>query len=136
MSFFTSKAISPTPGTAYEAFQNGVPSPMLPQDQYRPQAAGPAYLAGLGGHKYYAPLRQMRLPLQGMGDPISDLLGGSLDKVIETVIVRSMPIVHRELKPTLTPIQVMLGVTMVASTAAAVFAGLTWVNTRLNQAPD
>jgi hypothetical protein len=130
MSFFQSQAFTPTPGTAYENFRNGVPNPMIPQDMYRPAAAGPAYLAGLSGHRYYAPLRQMRLPLQGLGDPISDLLGGSLDKVIETVIVRSMPIVHREIKPTLLPLQVVGVATLVASVAAAGFAFAAWRKTQ------
>lgn len=126
MSFYTSPAFTPTPGTAYEAFVNGDRSPMLPQDMYRPRAAGPAFLAGLDGHQYFAPLRQMRLPLQGLGDPVSDLLGGTLDKVIETVIVRSMPVVHKQLEPTIRPIQIMSGVTLGLAGAAAVFAFLTW----------
>jgi len=130
MSFFTAAAFEPTPGTAYESFRNGVRSPMIPQDMYRPQAAGPRTLAGLGGHKYYAPLRQMRLPLQGMGDPLSDLLGGSLDKAIEAVIVRSMPIVQEQLKPTILPIQVMLATSVAFSAAAATFSLLNWLGTR------
>lgn len=103
---------------------------MLPQDTYRPQAAGPAYLAGLGKHSYYAPLRQMRLPLRGMGDPLTDLLGGGVDQAIEAVIVRSMPIVHREIKPTLMPLQVMAGLTLALAGASAAFSFLTWYKSR------
>ena len=104
---------------------------MIPQAMYRPAAAGPAYLAGLGGHQYYAPLRQMRLPLQGLGsDPLTDLFGGGLDKAIEAVIVRSMPIVHEQLKPTILPMQIMAVATLGLSAAAATMATLAWMNTR------
>ena len=125
MSFFTTAAFAPTPGTAYEAFTTER-SPMLPQNMYRPSAAGPAYLAGLGSHQYYAPLKQMRLPLQGLGDPLTALLGGSLDKAIEAVIIRSMPIVEKQMQPIILPLQIMSGVTLVAASAAAVFAFLAW----------
>lgn len=123
---------TPTTGTANEAFVQGVRSPMIPQDVYRPGAAGPAYLAGLGSpfsnRHYYAPLRQIRQPVHGVGDAssISDLLGSGMDKVIETVVVRSMPIVMQQVKPVIEPIQVMAVVTLALSAGAAVFGYLNW----------
>jgi len=69
----------------------------------------------------------MRLPLQGLsGDPISDMLGGTLDKAIETVIIRAMPIVERQIQPTVRPLQIMSAVTLGLAGAAAVFGFLTW----------
>lgn len=130
MTFYSADPFTPSPGTAFKAFNAGDRNPMLPQDTYRPQAAGPAYLAGLGKHSYYAPLRQMRLPLRGFGDPLSDLLGSGFDTALQTVVVRAMPIVHRELKPTIMPFQVMAGLTLALAGASAVFAFLTWNKSR------
>ena len=129
MSFFTTPPFAPTPGTAYEAFTDQR-SPMLPQNMYRPGAAGPAYLSGLGRHQYYAPLRQMRQPLRGFGDTINDLLGTTLDKTIETVIIRSMPIVTTQIQPIIRPIQIMSGVTLGLTAVTAVFSFLNWYKTR------
>ena len=102
---------------------------MIPQAMYRPRAAGPRHLSGLGSHHYFAPLRQMRLPLQGLGDPITDLVGGTLDNALQIVITRSAPMIQAQVQPMIKPLEIMLGVGMIASIAAAAFSFLQWKKT-------
>jgi hypothetical protein len=105
---------SPTIGEAYESFDYQKANPMIPQGYYRPYAAGPRL--------YAAPLRQMKLPIQGFGninDPIGTILGGTLDKAIETVVVRSMPIVKKHFEPELAPMRFMMTATLLIATVAA-----------------
>ena len=111
--------VRPTPGTAYRAFDYLTSNPSIPQGMYREDAAGPRFLAGLDGHMYYAPLKQMRLPVQGLSDPVTDILGGTIDKGIETVIIRSMPIIKQHLEPEIRPIRIMATATLIIATLAA-----------------
>lgn len=127
MSYEKAHVLDKTPGLAFEAFIPGTNNPMIPQAMYRPRAAGPRSLIGFGSHSYYAPLRQMRLPLQGLGaDPITDLLGGTLDSALQMVIVRSAPFIQAQVKPMIQPLEILMGVTAFASVAAAAFAFLNW----------
>jgi hypothetical protein len=133
MSYERANVLDKTPGLAFEAFIPGTRNPMIPQAMYRPSAAGPRSLVGLeglGAHSYYAPLRQMRTPLQGLGaDPITELLGTSLDKALEMVILRSAPFIQTQVKPMIQPIQILMGITAFASVVGAGFAFLAWKKT-------
>jgi hypothetical protein len=78
MSYFPAKE-RPTRGINYDQFQSGTSNPMIPQELYRPGAAGPPYLAtdGLGedapsqGRTLGYPLRHpIPMNLSGLGDTI------------------------------------------------------------------
>lgn len=127
MSFFEKSAFDVTPGTAYEAFWKGNRSPMLPQDYYRQRAAGPANLAGLGEHRYYAPLRQMRQPLQGFGEssPV-ELVQGLLSQGMNSAVDAMWPALQARMTPMFQPVQIGVYVCAIGAVAAAVFSFLVW----------
>ena len=106
---------------------------MIPQAMYSPRAAGPRSLLGLGNathHGYYAPLRQMRLPMQGLGDdPISSLVGTTLDQALQMVITRSAPFIQAQVQPMIQPLEILMGVAAFASVVGAGFAFLAWKRT-------
>lgn len=129
MSYFRKSAFDVTPGTAFEAFRAGTASPMLPQAMYRPQAAGPKFLAGLGEHQYWAPLRQRRLPLQGLGDPLQDVLAAidpSLRAGAGLVLNAMWPALQAKMDEQLRPLKIFMGITAVAAAAGAAFSFLVW----------
>jgi len=122
-----------TPGTAFEAFQAGTRSPMIPQAFYQPAAAGPRSLVGLGAHQYWAPLRGRKIPLRGMGDAMSDALqtilatGQPAINQASGIVLNAMwPALQAKLDEQLKPIKYFMGATAVAASVAAIFAFLTW----------
>lgn len=134
MSYHHKSAFDKTPGTAYEAFDMSVRNPMIPNAAgYRPRAAGPSHLTGLGAHMYMAPLRQQRFNLQGLGaDPVETLLGaaqGPLNSAVGLVFNAMWPMLQSKLDASLKPMQMFMGVSAVASIAGAVFAFLNWNKT-------
>jgi len=109
---------------------------MIPQAYYQPAAAGPRYLAGLGAHQYYAPLRQRKIPLRGFGDESADM-----SSALQSLLAAGQPVVNQaaglvldamwptlqsHLDTTLTPLKYFMGATAVAAVAAAAFAFLSW----------
>lgn len=78
MSFFPASPLDKTIGLAYEAFHYNVPSGMLPQEAYKPRAAGPNTLIGENGMSgfgrvYQQDLRsQAPVNLQGFGAMVAN----------------------------------------------------------------
>lgn len=130
MSYVKTPAFQITPGHAFEAFVPGTRSPMLPQALYRPGAAGPRSLVGLDGHQYYAPLRQMRLPLRGLGEDLfAQMLTGAqpqINTAVAAVLNSAWPQIEARMQPTLRPIKIMLGLGLAASVVAAIFSVLSY----------
>ena len=131
MSYERKSAFDITPGTAYEAYEAGTRNPMLPQANYRPRAAGPQYLTGLGGHSYMAQLRQMRQPLRGMGDAtIQDILNsatGAAAAQAAPIIFNAMwPAMKVKLDEQFKPLTTTMTVMAAAAVAGGVFSFLAW----------
>lgn len=128
MSYEPANSIQPTPGLAFEAFQAGVRSPMFYHAPYRPQAAGPGFLTpnGLSGPttSYWAAQATVPGNLRGFGlDPssiVSQYVEPYLDNVVQGVINRNWPTFQQKLDASLSPLKILLGLTVVASGAAAV----------------
>lgn len=130
MSYHRKSPFDLTPGTAYEAFDRNVSNPMIPQSAYRPRAAGPAHLTGLGAHVYMAPLRQQRFNLQGLGgDPIQDILAlgqQPLNQAAGLVLNAMWPSLQAKMDETLRPLKIFMGVSAAAAITGAVFSFLNW----------
>jgi hypothetical protein len=129
MSYFRKSAFDITSGTAFEAYRAGSRNPMAPQAMYRPAAAGPANLTGLGAHMYGFSPRPKRLPVQGLGEPIQDLLTlgqPALNQAAGLVVNAMWPTLQARMDEQLKPLKMFMGVTAAASLAAAVFGFLVW----------
>ena len=126
MSYFKKSPFDVTPGTAFEAFQAGTRSPMLPQAYYNPAGAGPASLTGLGAHVYYAEQRTPRIPFRGLGDPITDMLGQATSQGAVMLVEAMWPPMQARLQEEFKPLKLALGAIAVASVASATFAFLAW----------
>lgn len=133
MSFYPSNAVEPTPGLAFEAFQRGVSSPMLPHAPYRPEAAGPMYLATDGVETWGAG-PQVPSNLRGLGVDASSLVAQYvepyLDKTVQGVINRNWPVFEQKLNESLMPLKVLLGLAVVASGTAAIVGYMSYQKNR------
>lgn len=130
MSFHRASAFDITPGTAFEAFVAGTANPSIPQAMYRPRAAGPAHLTGLGAHVYMAPLRQQKLNLRGFGeDPGASLMNlgaPAIQQAAQIAINAMWPTLQAKLDEQFKGMKVLVMVTAGAAAAAAALSYLTW----------
>lgn len=133
MTFYKTNAIQPSPGLAFEAFQRGVSSPMFPHAPYRPEAAGPMYLA-TDGIETWGAGPQVPSNLRGLGfDPgsaISQYVEPYLDKAVQGVVNRNWPIFEQKLNESLQPLKVLLGLAVVASGTAAIVGYMNYQKNR------
>jgi hypothetical protein len=138
MSYFSANAIQPTPGLAFEAFENGVSSPMFPHAPYRKHAAGPAYLDAEGVGSYWGYEPSVPSNLRGLGvdldlSSLTQQIGAGveqkLDQIVQGIINRNWPLLEQKLDKSMLPIKIMLGLGLAASTSAAVLAYLNYQKT-------
>ena len=124
--FYKHQAIRPTPGLAFEAFDRRYANPMMAQQAYRPEAAGPEFLSTDGLGRVYMQQERSRNPqgLRGLGDDISSILSGNVQGVIQDAIVASWPTIQAKLDAEMKPLKYMLGAILVISLAGATFAYL------------
>lgn len=139
MSFFPVEPIDKTIGTAYEAFHYNVPSGMLPQQAYKPRAAGPATLTGVApmqglGRVYQYDLRSSPpANLRGFGDV--DVLSPAVNYLMQTagvqqalasIVTIMWPQIQANMDESLKPIKYIAGATAAAAVGAAIFSYLIW----------
>ncbi|MFA4971460.1 MAG: hypothetical protein WC683_02525 [bacterium] len=126
--FYKHQAIQPTPGLAFEAFDRRYRNPMMPQQAYRPRAAGPEFLATDGTDHAYMTAFRSRNPvnLRGFGLDVNQLLGDQVGQVIDAAIERSWPKIQVKLNESLKPVMYMLGAAVLLSAAGATLSYLTY----------
>lgn len=133
MSYIGKDPAQITPGTAYEAFEWGVTSPMFPHEPYTHRASGPPFLAMDGA---WGPAATPPPTLRGMGLDLSTLdpTGGMvkqelekyMDQIIQGAINRNWPIFESKLEKSLEPVKLLIGATAALAGAAAVFSFLAY----------
>ena len=153
--FYKHQAIRPTPGLAFEAFDRRYRNPMLPQQAYRPRAAGPEFLSTDGtDHVYMTPFRSrnpanlrglgcMQAPgsaldvlgrsqgitykgCGGLGLDVNQLFGDQVNQVIDAAVERAWPKIQAKLNESLKPVMYMLGGVLVVSVVGATLSYLTY----------
>jgi hypothetical protein len=98
--------------TPRRMFDPGTVNPMIPQPLYNEDSAGPAYLATDG---YAYPLRHAAPGVQGLGEGLTDLLGGSaMSAMLGQAIDDNWPKIDANVGKTLSKYTLPLGVGLAA----------------------
>lgn len=124
MSYYPSPAIVPTPGSAFEAFYPKTASLLIPQERYRPEAAGPKYLTmdGLGSVRYLERRSAVPANLRGLGADLPSVVAQSLDPIVQRIYDQNSAKFDKHLAERLTPVEYATALGAIASIVSAYFA--------------